>query len=163
MSRYPGGLPRRYRRLWRKPWARRGRFSPRYRHWLDRHGYITPHFRWSEAACKDGTHVPPSLRRNAIRHGWNLERFRHRLGDRPLRIISWYRHPAYNRKIGGASKSRHMSADATDYPREFVNAVGRNRFFREADVVFRNGGVGNYPAGSAHTDSRGWRSRWRSF
>ena len=163
MAKRPDNLPKKFHNKWASPWKPWARNSPSFRKWLDAHGYITPNFRWSEAKCKDGTAVPQSLKRNAIRHAWNLERFRHRLGDRSLSIMSWYRHPDYNRRIGGASQSRHMQADATDYGRESVNAIGRARFFREANVVFKNGGVGDYPAGSAHTDSRGWRARWRSF
>lgn len=103
------------------------------------------------------------MRTRARNHAFNLERLRHELGDVSMPILSWYRHPAYNRAIGGASQSRHMSADATDFSRETVNRIGRGRFFSAANKVFAKGGVGDYPSGSAHVDSRGWYARWTSF
>jgi hypothetical protein len=160
--RYPHNLPKRYRWHWDHPWTNRARLHPGFRSWLNRHGYLTPNFKKSEARCKDGTWVPSSLLRNCRNHAFNLEQLRHALGE-PITPISWYRTPAYNRYIGGASQSQHMKAIATDLSREWVNRVGRDRFNYHADKIFRNGGVGRYPAGSVHVDSRGWRARWSSF
>jgi hypothetical protein len=160
---YPRGLPRRYRHHWSKPWGLRARKSRGFHLWCWRRGYVSPNFTKAEWRCKDGTNVPDSLRKNAQRHAFNLERLRKRLNGARLPIMSGYRHPAYNRRIGGASQSRHMQADATDFSTQTVNRIGRNRFFAQANIVFRNGGVGNYPSGSAHCDSRGYRARWRSF
>lgn len=42
-----------------------------------------------------------------------LDVIRERVGQ-PLRIVSGYRPPHYNRMIGGASDSRHMYGDAAD-------------------------------------------------
>ena len=159
----PANLPARYRNKWDQPWKPWARLSPGFRKWLDQNGYITPHFRWEEAKCKDGTHVPASLRGNAVRHAWQLERFRHRLGDKSIPVLSWYRSPSYNRKIGGASKSQHMNALATDFSTQVINRIGRGKFFAEAEKVWKTGGVGKYPSGSGHTDTRGWRARWSSF
>lgn len=160
---YPRGLPRRYRRLWRKPWARRAPLVFGFRRWLQRHGYLSPHFTLAEAASKDGTPVPRRLLRAARNHAFRLERVRHALGDQPIPIISWHRSPAHNAAVGGASQSQHLKARATDHPREWVERVGRFRFDRVADRIFKDGGVGRYPAGSVHLDSRGWRARWTSF
>lgn len=156
-------VPSRYRRHWARPWTPQAKRSPGFRLWLSRQGLLTPHFSYADAACKDGTPIPKWMRHRARNHAFNLERFRHAMGDRPLPVLSWYRHPAYNRRIGGASQSRHMKGDATDFSRQTVNGLGRNRWFAIADVIFANGGVGDYPVGSAHLDSRGYRSRWRSF
>lgn len=154
---------KRLMRHWRKPWTLRARRSWRFRRALSRSGLITPHFSWAEASCKDGTHVPKRLRRGARRHAWNLERFRHAIGNRRLQPISWYRTPSYNRRVGGASQSKHMQAVATDFDRATVERIGRSKWFTTADKIFKRGGVGNYPAGSAHLDSRGYKARWRSF
>jgi hypothetical protein len=162
MARYPSGLPERYRWHWDHAWKARSRNHPGFRRWLDRHGYLSPHFTKAEAKCKDGTWVPKHLLPAARRHAWNLERMRKDLGH-AISILSWYRTPWYNRRIGGARFSKHMEACATDHTRQWVQRVGRRNVQRVAENVFRNGGVGTYPAGSMHFDSRGSRSRWTSF
>ena len=156
-------VPEKYLDHWRRPWTRKAKYSPGFRLWLHKKGRLSPHFTYSEAACKDGTQIPRHLRTKARNHAFNLERFRQELGGVSLPVMSWYRHPAYNRKIGGASKSQHMSAVATDFSRQTVDRIGRQKFFEVANRVFKNGGVGDYPSGSAHVDSRGYFARWTSF
>lgn len=156
-------LPRRFRHHWHYPYGRRARHSRAFKKWLWQHGYVTPHFTRNEWRCHDGTPVPKALRKNAQRHGFMLERFRHRLGDKPLRAISFYRTAEYNRRIGGATLSRHVQADASDFSKSTVDGFGSRHFFAVADKLWGNGGVGQYPGGSAHTDSRGYRARWSTF
>lgn len=163
MAQYPRGLPEKYRYHWSHPWTSKASRSYGFRRWLGKHGYLTPNFRLSEAACKDGTPVPRPLRLGARNHAFKLEQLRHELGDRPVRIISWYRSPSYNRRIGGARFSQHMTARATDFSREWIDSVGRQRFKTVADRIWSRGGLGTYPYGSMHTDSRGYRARWTSF
>lgn len=43
-----------------------------------------------------------------------LECVRAKTGGRPLRIVSGYRSPAYNRRIGGARNSQHIYGRAAD-------------------------------------------------
>lgn len=163
MSAVPRSLPKRYRKYWRHPWYRRARASRGFKRACLHHGKLSPNFSLAEARCNDGTNVPQSLLGNAQRHAFNLERFRHQMGDKSLSSNSWYRTPSYNRKVGGASQSRHMSADATDFTSQTVAKFGRAKWYSVAERVFRNGGVGDYPVGSTHLDSRGWRARWRSY
>lgn len=144
----------------RRPWLAAATRSPAARRWLDDHDYVTPHFSWSEMACTDGTAVPRSLRRNAIRHAWRLELFRHRLGDVSIDIDGPYRTPSRNRAVGGASASRHVQADATDH---FIGQV--DRWVRQSPKVASRAGVvalagrtfvtvGNETSGTLHLDSR---------
>jgi hypothetical protein len=161
------------RRLLRKPWTLAARKSPAARRWLDAHGYITPHFTWRSYACTDGTPVPPSLRRNAVRLHWRLELMRHRLGDVAMVVDGPYRTAEKNRAVGGASDSRHMHADAADFFASQVDRwVAKSRRLRSREDVLRiaertfyNGGVGNETTGTLHVDARGTTARfvtWRA-
>lgn len=162
-ARYPAGLPVKYRYAWDHPYRQRPRLNVGFRTWLDKHGYLTPNFTKQEARCKCGTWVPDNLLRDARNHAFNLERLKHELGGVAMPVLSWYRPGWYNRQIGGATYSQHINAVATDFTREWVERVGRSRFNAAADKVFRNGGVGRYPAGSVHVDTRGYRARWTTF
>jgi peptidase M15-like protein len=156
-------VPARYRKLWARPWTLRARSSPGFKKWLLEEGLLSPNFAVREARCKDGSPVPHSLIPACQRHAFNMERLRHRLGDRPIPITSWYRTPSWNAHVGGARGSKHIDAVATDIPVEFVERVGTHTFDRHANIVFRNGGFGQYPGGARHTDTRGYRSRWTSW
>lgn len=167
MARFPAikryGPKHRFRRYWRKPYTFTARHSRKFKKFCWEEGYVSPHFSRAEWACKDGTRVPASLRRNAQRAGFRLERVRHYLGDKPLGAISYYRTPSYNAQVGGASQSRHMMADAADFSVETVNSVGREKFLAAANKYYRNDGVGIYPGGNIHLDTRGYFSRWNSW
>lgn len=160
--------------LMRYPWSRRARRSRILRQHLDAHGQITPHFAWSEMADTGGVPVPARLRPNAIRHCWQLERFRRRLAKKAnqrkrtfsgIHIDGPYRTPAHNVAVGGAKYSQHMNACATDH---FVTQVRRwqaETGLSQAEVVaiansiFR--GLGNETSGTLHLDSRtGPRARF---
>lgn len=156
----PGALPEKYEGYWIRPWTLRARSSSGFKTWLLGHKYLSPHFTLTEARCKDGTAVPSGLRKAAQRHAFQLERLRHRLGDKPIAITSWYRTPTHNRRVGGASASKHLEALATDHPVAWLQMLGRSFVMTQAEVVFRSGGLGRYSNGSIHTDSRGYRSRW---
>ena len=159
---------RRVNRLLDRPATRAARRSKVLRKHLDRHGYITPNFAWSEMADTGGIPVPAHLHRNAIRHCWNLERFARRLGKadrrKPRRkrvaivIDGPYRTPAHNRAVGGAQYSRHMQADATDHFRSQVDrwqretGLSKTQIIRIAERCFT--AVGNETSGTLHVDSR---------
>ena len=104
--------------------------------------------------------MPISLRDNAQRQAFKCERLRHTLGDKPIGALSYYRSPAHNAAVGGATASRHMQADACDWSVETINRFGRSRFEAAINGIWANDGIGHYPSGSAHTDARGYRARW---
>ena len=74
---------------------------------------LTKNFKLSEFRCKDGTDVPEDLMENVQFLAENLQILRDKIGM-PITVISGYRSPKYNRKIGGARKSQHMTAKAAD-------------------------------------------------
>lgn len=158
----------RINKLLARPWTHTARASRVLRRHLDAHGYITPHFRWSDMADTRGPAVPKHLRGNAIRHCWNLERLRHRLGGVPIVIDGPYRTYQHNREIGGAYNSRHTYADASDHflaqverwTRQSLKVRSRGDVVNMASRVFAKGGVGNETSGTLHLDSRGYRARF---
>ena len=113
-------------------------------------------------------------RLNARRHAMNLERLRSGVnearrakGFKPtvLNVLSWARSYEHNRQVGGASNSQHLYFKATDISVQEIDRLcpwdgGRATFDQLLEVVFKHGGVGLYPAGNRHCDSRGSRARW---
>ena len=162
-------LPRRIQRLYEKPWKLQARTSTALRKYLDSQGRITPHFTWSEFACKDPqkTAVPAKLRANTVRLCWLLEKMRHKLGDVPMTIESGYRTPEWNKHVGGAPDSRHTHADAADFFSGQIDgwiaqgsASNRGDVLAIAERIFASGGVGNETSGTLHVDARGWKARF---
>lgn len=153
-------VPKKYRTHWARPYTKDAREDSGFCRWLLRKGYLSPHFTIAEAMCHDGTNVPKSLLPKAQKHAFNLEQLRNRLGGRPLHILSWYRTPSYNQRVGGVPNSQHLWALATDFDVQFVNSIPG--FDSACDFVFSHGGFGQYPGGSRHVDSRGYRARWTS-
>lgn len=88
-----------------------------------------------------------------------LEDIRQRAGGRQLHITSGYRPPAYNRKVGGATKSLHMNGIAADITSDDLSTED---LYDICDrVIGDRGGVGYYPdLRFVHVDIRGYRARW---
>ena len=160
----PKSLPVKWYDHWRRPWLPKARRNIAFRHWLGRHGYLTPHFTKAEAASKDGRPIPRHLRPAARNHAFRLEQIRHKLGDVPVPVLSWYRSPEHNVAVGGARFSKHMAAIATDHDRAWVDRYGgQDRILKVADSVNING-FGRYPGGNVHMDSRwGPLTIWSSW
>ncbi|MFE4105663.1 YcbK family protein [Almyronema epifaneia] len=97
-------------------------------------------FTWGEAT-KDGTRIPPTenIVNNIIGLARQLQRAREQIGQ-PFQVNSWYRPPAVNRAVGGASQSYHLTGKAADLQVEGYS--GR----RLANVVMSwwPGGIGIY-------------------
>ena len=74
---------------------------------------LTKNFQLSEFACNDGTPVPEKLVCNVVLLANNLQALRDEIGE-SLTILSGYRTPAWNAKVGGATKSMHKEAKAAD-------------------------------------------------
>lgn len=162
MARFPGkhGKLHPFRHMWKHPYGRLARRSKKFKRFCWKNGYVSPHFTRDEWASKDGTPVPIHLRDNAQRQAFKCEQLRHKLGNRPISALSYYRSPAHNAAVGGASQSRHMQADACDWSTQTINRFGRDRFESAINRIWANNGIGHYPSGSAHTDARPYRARW---
>ncbi len=110
--------------------------------------------------CKDGSDVPDSMLDNVKLLAKNLQVLRDEIG-KPIRVISGYRSPKYNRKIGGARKSQHMTAKAADIkikgmtPAEVKRTIVR--LIKEGKMM--SGGIGLYRT-FTHYDVRGRNARW---
>jgi len=119
-------------------------------------GDLTKNFSWREFRCPCcGVAIV------AERLAKGLQELRDLTG-RPIYITvaGGYRCPSRNVIAGGKPDSQHLLGKAADCVieglsvREMAEAAG-------AVEVFRDGGIGVYPAdGFVHLDVRGWRARW---
>lgn len=121
---------------------------------------LTKNFSLHEFYTNDGTPVPEKYICNVKELANNLQAIRDEIGE-PLRINSAYRHPAYNKKIGGAKNSQHLTASAADLtaknltPKQLAAII--ERLIKQGLV--KQGGIGIYP-GFTHYDIRGTKARW---
>ena len=121
---------------------------------------LEKNFILSEFKCKDGSDVPDSMLDNVKLLAKNLQVLRDEIG-KPIRVISGYRSPKYNRKIGGARKSQHMTSKAADIkikgmtPAEVKRTIVR--LIKEGKMM--SGGIGLYRT-FTHYDVRGRNARW---
>ena len=115
-------------------------------------------FTWSEAT-KGGQRIPVSrsVVYGIIRVARVMEEVRSRLGDRPIRINSWYRDPVSNRRVGGAIYSRHLSGDAVDFV-----VIGLHAYTVYDRLNPWWGSQGGLASSSifTHLDTRGHYARW---
>jgi hypothetical protein len=86
-----------------------------------------------------------------------MEEIRHLYGDKPIKINSWYRDPATNAAVGGASQSRHLSGDAVDF---VVPGVSCFDVYARLDSWWGNRGGLASSSVFTHIDTRGYRARW---
>ncbi len=121
---------------------------------------LEENFSLSEFRCRDGSDVPEELMDNVRLLAKNLQVLREHVG-KPIRVISGYRSPTYNKKIGGARKSQHMVAKAAD-----IKISGMSPAEVKAVIVqlikegkMHSGGIGLYTT-FTHYDVRGWNARW---
>jgi len=121
---------------------------------------LTENFNLSEFKCRDGSSVPDEMLENVQLLCDNLQVLRDHIG-KPIRVISGYRSPKYNRRIGGAKKSQHMISKAAD-----IKVSGMSPAEVKAAIIdlikdgkMMKGGVGLYKT-FTHYDVRGRNARW---
>lgn len=106
-------------------------------------GDLSPHFDSSEFGGPVDGHL--------IEH---LEDLRRICGSRPLHIISGYRSPEHNRRVGGATNSQHLYGRAADIPSGYAT--------HDQAVAAGFTGIGLSGEWATHVDVRpGARTVWR--
>lgn len=127
---------------------------------------LSPHFKAQEFYTHDGSAAPTTARNAMVRLCRDyLEPLRAKFGT--CRVLSGYRHEAYNARIGGARHSQHI------YEQSFESVAADLRFERGNPRLWAaeakrlrtkqggKGGVGTYPrSGFIHVDNRGWKADW---
>lgn len=123
---------------------------------------LTKNFHRKEFDCKDGTKVPIEFKNNLIRLAVNLQKLRDDLGS-ALVISSGYRTIKYNKRVGGATLSQHLTASAGDLsqsketPLELYKRI--EKLIKQGKM--HNGGLGLYNT-FVHYDIRQKPSRWNN-
>lgn len=121
---------------------------------------LTENFSINEFHCKDGTPVPSELFANIKELAENLQVIRDFIGI-PILILSAYRSPKHNKKVGGAKNSQHLQGKAADLktklkPKDLYNII--------SDLIdkglVKQGGLGLYDT-FVHYDIRGVKARWQ--
>lgn len=121
---------------------------------------LTKNFKLAEFKCNDGTEVPGAFVCNVSKVAQNLQVLRDYV-KKPITINSAYRTPNYNRKIGGAVKSQHLTASAADI--KIAGMTSKQVYDTIQTLIslkkMHNGGVGLYNT-FVHYDVRGLPTRW---
>jgi hypothetical protein len=112
------------------------------------------HYLPSGRASGKNTLPPKAMLKNMERLARAADEIRREFGQ-PIRILSAYRSPAYNKAVGGASQSHHMRFQALD----LAPMRGSVAQLRAACVKVRKaggftGGIGRYSS-FIHIDNRG--------
>ena len=115
-------------------------------------------FTWAEAT-RGGARMPPNQAtvEAIVRIATLAQQARDRIG-RPFLITSWYRPAEINRRVGGASRSRHIVGDAIDF---YCAGLTGNQVYWALDPWWP-GGLGRYGKfpSLVHIDARGSKARW---
>src|SRR5690606_34392842 len=121
---------------------------------------LTKNFHLNEFACRDGSETPCEAAINIKELAINLQVLRDDI-KKPISINSGYRSPSYNKRIGGAAKSEHLTGRAGDI---VVGGMTPLQVHTKIDQLIKagkmkNGGLGIYNT-FVHYDVRDIPARW---
>lgn len=122
----------------------------------------TPNFTWREAlhVAPNGSYrhpATPGVLTNIERIATVMQEIRNRY-SRPITVNSWYRDPVTNKRVGGASGSRHLQGDAVDF---VVQGLSTAEVFKDLDPWWGNRGGLAYHRAFVHIDFRQFLARWQ--
>ena len=109
---------------------------------------------------KRNYNVPTDVLRNLLELAKNLQVLRDEV-KKPIKITSGYRPAEHNAKIGGATKSRHITGQAADFKIEGYTPKQVAAIIEKliAAGKMKQGGLGTYSTW-VHYDVRGTAARW---
>ena len=121
---------------------------------------LTDNFHIKEFYCNDGTAIPRDYIANVVELANNLQVLRDHI-DAPIHILSAFRHTEYNKRIGGAKKSQHLTASAADIYCPIYTPAELYLFIEDLIAMgkMKDGGLGKYST-FVHYDVREYRARW---
>ena len=121
---------------------------------------LTKNFYLHEFSCHNGQKVPKKYLENVKELASKLQTIRDVL-NKPMYINSAYRPTEYNKSIGGAKRSQHLTASAADItvkgmtPKQVMRAVRK----LVKNGVIEQGGIGLYNS-FIHIDIRSNPTKW---
>lgn len=147
--------------------------------------YVVGHFRIKDFMSRDTFYymnfdsLPGGIKQYWLMDRRELHKFldlinwmnKQGLNDSALTVKNGHRHPAYNQKVGGVSRSYHMQGLAIDIKVGDINRSGEANAedkkilldYMENTLIGNEGGLGLYPNSDViHFDVRGKRARWNS-
>jgi hypothetical protein len=125
-------------------------------------GLKSQSFTWGEALHVDsaGSYrqpANPDVVYKIIKIAEVMQNVKGLFGGAPIKVNSWYRDPVTNRRVGGASQSRHMVGDAVDF---HIPGVSLKDVYNRLDPWWGSRGGLARGQGFVHIDGRGYRARW---
>ena len=112
---------------------------------------LSPNFNESEFACPCCGELGDKKQLRMLVN--KLEILRAKF-NKPIIVISGYRCPKYNEKVGGAKKSQHMNSMAADIK---IKGISTHRIAKAAGGLFK--AIGIYDT-FVHVDIRSWKAFW---
>lgn len=122
---------------------------------------ITANFNSIEFDCHDGTPYPEKwIQERLFPLCQDLEKIRS-LTNQPIKILSGFRTPSWNVKVGGKIHSQHLEGMAADIVLAGMNPIQLGAAIENLieQKEISEGGVGIYKT-FVHYDRRGEKARW---